>query len=260
MNWVGKAVGGLLGFAAGGPVGSLLGVVLGHQFDRGFGARGRASVPPSGRLQALWSELTFEVMGYLAKSDGRVSEQEINVARRAMHAMGLGPEEVKAAIDHFTRGKSPGYPLAERLAVFRRELGGRRDLTGVFMQIQMQALVAAGDISIAKREALWKVASRLDVGRVQLAQYEALARAKSFTGAKRRDRSTKLADAYKALGLEEDASDQEIKTAYRRLMNQHHPDKLIARGLPSSMARVAEEKTQEIRAAYERIREHRDIR
>jgi DnaJ like chaperone protein len=260
MNWVGKVVGGLLGFAAGGPVGSLLGVVLGHQFDRGLGMFGRSSVPPSGRLQALYSELTFEIMGYLAKSDGRVSEQEISVARRAMHAMRLSPEEVKAAIEHFTRGKSPGYPLAERLRVFRRELGDRTDLAGAFMQIQMQALVAAGDISKAKREALWKVASRLDVGRVQLAQFEALARAQSFTGAARRDRSAELVNAYRVLGVEEGASDQAIKTAYRRLMNQHHPDKLVARGLPSSMARVAEEKTHEIRAAYERIREHRDLK
>ncbi len=260
MNWVGKAVGGLLGLVAGGPVGSLLGVVLGHQFDRGFGARSRSSAPPSGRLQSLYFDLTFEIMGYLAKSDGRVSEQEITVARRAMHAMGLGPEEVKAAIEHFTRGKSPDFPLAERLAVFRRELGDRSDLISAFMQIQMQTLVAAGDISRAKREALWKVASRLDVGRVQLAQFEALARAQSFAGAARRDLSAELANAYRVLGVEEDASDQDVKTAYRRLMNQHHPDKLVARGLPSSMARVAEEKTQEIRAAYERIREHRDLR
>ena len=69
-----------------------------------------------------------------------------------------------------------------------------------------------------------------------------------------------LEDAYEVLGVEPGASDQEVKTAYRRLMNQHHPDKLVSRGLPESMMGVAEQKTQEIRAAYERIKSQRDFK
>ncbi len=260
MSWLGKAVGGLLGLAAGGPVGSLVGVVLGHQFDRGFGLRPGAGAPPPGRVQKLYAEITFEVMGHLAKSDGRVSEEEVSVARRVMHAMRLGPEEVREAIVHFTRGKSGEYPLAQRLAVFYRELEERPDLIRAFLQIQMQALVAAGNMGKAKRDALWKVARALHVGRVELAQIEALARAQEFSGARQRNTGEDLDRAYQVLGVESAASDQEIKTAYRRLMNQHHPDKLVARGLPDSMAGVAEQKTHEIRAAYERIKSHRALR
>jgi len=69
-----------------------------------------------------------------------------------------------------------------------------------------------------------------------------------------------LGEAYRALGVEPDASDKEVKTAYRRLMNQHHPDKLVSRGLPDSMLESAKERTREIRAAYELIRERRGIR
>jgi len=62
------------------------------------------------------------------------------------------------------------------------------------------------------------------------------------------------------LGVASTASDDEIKTAYRRLMSQHHPDKLVARGLPESMKSVAEQKTQEVRAAYEAIKAQRGLK
>jgi len=59
------------------------------------------------------------------------------------------------------------------------------------------------------------------------------------------------------LGVTAQADDDEIKKAYRRLMNQHHPDKLVSKGLPEEMIRLATQKTQEIKAAYERIRQAR---
>jgi DnaJ like chaperone protein len=262
MRWVGKAVGGLIGFVAGGPVGSLVGALLGHQFDRGFGARSDAVGLPSGAAQRLYFELTFEVMGHLAKSDGRVSEEEIRIARRVMHALKLSPEEVGDAIECFTAGKAAGWPAAARLDALVRVLGNRRDLIRAFLEIQMQALVGAGPLGREKRDALWLIARRLRVGRVELAQIEALARAHELRGSSRDPgaRSGELESAYRVLGVPRNASEQEIKTAYRRLMNQHHPDKLLARGLPASMAANAEQKTHEIRAAYERIKAHRASR
>jgi DnaJ-domain-containing protein 1 len=68
-----------------------------------------------------------------------------------------------------------------------------------------------------------------------------------------------LAEAYRVLGLSRTASDADIKQHYRRLMNQHHPDKMLARGLPSSQLPAAQKKTQAIRAAYDRIRAHRAL-
>ena len=69
-----------------------------------------------------------------------------------------------------------------------------------------------------------------------------------------------IEDAYRVLGVTADATDRDVKTAYRRLMNQHHPDKLRARGMPESRIPVAEEKTREIRAAYDRVRSVRGMR
>jgi DnaJ like chaperone protein len=260
MQWVGKAVGGILGFAAGGPVGSVLGVLLGHKFDQGQGGRlgaGSLAAAPEASRQ-LFFETTFEVMGCVAKSDGRVSEEEIRVARRIMHAMELVPEQVSRAIERFTTGKSADFPLAARLDELVRRLGGRRDLARAFVEIQMQAAVGAGALGRAKRDVLWRVASALDVGRVELAQIEAVIRAQHYRGAgPGAGEAAQVDAAYRVLGVSSEASDDEVKTAYRRLMNQHHPDKLVARGLPKSKVALAEERTHEIRAAYDRVKAYR---
>ena len=57
--------------------------------------------------------------------------------------------------------------------------------------------------------------------------------------------------------MSEKTPDSEIKKSYRRLMNQHHPDKLVAKGMPEEMIKLATEKTQEIRSAWEHVRDHR---
>src|SRR5690606_4867384 len=204
MQWVGKAVGSLLGFAAAGPIGSLLGLVLGHRFDEGFsfaGKNGKAGPVPR-ELSGFFFQTTFELMGRVAKVDGRVSEEEIRVARRVMHTMQLSPDQVTSAIAHFTAGKQQDYPLAERLNELARRLQGRPDLARVFVEIQMQAAIAAGPVDLAKRRLLWRIASGLDIGRVELAQIEALIRAHQR---RRSQESTKgtpdLDGAYRVLGV-----------------------------------------------------------
>ena len=266
MLWIGKVVGGVLGYAAAGPfrlVGLALGIMLGHQFDIGLSARnvkrGRAEFG-SEKIQQLFFEMTFALMGHIAKADGRVSEEDIRVARRLMHSMALPPEQVQQAISYFSAGKSPDFRRSESLKRLHDRLRGRRDLIRAFMEIQMQAALAAGSLSKTKRKLLWTVARYLGMGRVELAQVEALIRARQFRDGGERDKKAGLEDAFGVLGLDSSASDQDVKTAYRRLMNQHHPDKLVARGLPQAMLRVAEEKTQEIRAAYEQVKTHRGFK
>ncbi|KZZ15482.1 hypothetical protein A3751_17250 [Oleiphilus sp. HI0080] len=72
--------------------------------------------------------------------------------------------------------------------------------------------------------------------------------------------ASQLEEAYDVLGLEKECSDQELKRAYRRLMSQHHPDKLVAKGLPEEMMKLATEKTQQIKEAYELVKRNRNIK
>lgn len=253
-------LGAALGAMAGGPVGALFGAVIGHQFDRGV-SESRGMPPPT--VQQAFFETTFAVMGRIAKADGRVSENEIRAARAVMHHMRLTAGQVQEAIGLFTEGKSRDYPVFESVERLRRMTPRRHDLHRAFIEIQMQAMLAGGSIHAASRDVLWEVAQALRISRVELAQIEALIRLhRSRSGAQGQARpaSTDLGDAYRVLGVDPDAGEKEIKTAYRRLMNQHHPDKLKARGMPESMIPVAEEKTREIRAAYDAVRQSRGMR
>jgi DnaJ like chaperone protein len=256
MQWFGKGLGGLIGAFVAGPVGSLLGVLVGHQLDQNLRAGGRGSVRDISRL---FFEVTFEVMGQVAKVDGRVSEDEVRVARRIMQNMRLTDEQVQSAIEHFTRGKAVEYPLDSRLTALAAQLGTRGDLARAFVQIQLQAAIGAGNVGSDKRQVLWRVANALGVSRAELAQLEAVVRGFERGGAQRAE-GLSLEDAYRVLGVTPQASNDEVKTAYRRLMNQHHPDKLVARGLPKSMVGVAEQKTHEVRTAYEKIKAQRGFK
>jgi DnaJ like chaperone protein len=256
VRWFGKAIGAALGMALGSYPGAVIGALLGHQFDQGLGD---ALPGAASRAQQIFFEVTFEIMGRCAKVDGRVSEEEIQIARRIMHAMHLKPDQVRRAIDHFTAGKRPDYPMQQRLSDLATRIGQRPELARAFVEIQVQAAIGAGELANSKRELLWLIARTLGLDRVELAQIESMLHARQ-----RGDRPVasgpNLADAYRTLGVDSGAGDKEVKTAYRRLMNQHHPDKLVSRGLPESMTAVAEERTQQIRAAYDRIKEERGFK
>jgi len=274
VPWIGKIIGGVVAYmltqgvpGAGRLIIIGLGVLWGHQFDkaRAKAAGGAAFRQAPGETQEEFFRSTFMVMGHLAKADGRVSEEEIRAARNVMHQMRLSPEQVKEAIAHFTAGKDPAFALDAQVSRLAAVCRGQRLLTRSFLEIQFYLLLSKGSIHNDERESLWRIASGLGVSRAELAQLEALLRAqRSFGGGQQSSGATgptrDIGEAYRALGVSSGASDKEVKTAYRRLMNQHHPDKLTAKGLPDSMLEVAKEKTREIRAAYELIKESRGFK
>lgn len=275
MAWIGKLAGAALGFVAAKVPGAVVGAVLGHQFDRGL--KGRPSRPTSAaERQRVFFEATFSVMGHLAKADGRVSEAEIVAARGVMQRMQLDERQRQLAIQFFTAGKNPEYPIDAQVERLRRHCGSEPQLLRLFLEIQVDMALSGGEISSAERLLLRRVAAGLGFGALALAQIETLLRLRrGQTGFEGRSRPggagsgrasrgagsvDPLAQAYQVLGVEPQASDREVKTAYRRLMNQYHPDKQAARGLPESMREIAAERTREIRAAYEKVRERRGFR
>jgi DnaJ like chaperone protein len=264
MKWIGKAVGGLLGFVAAGPFGAALGVLLGHQFDDSQGLGSAAAADPTG-IGERFFRATFHVMGYVAKADGRVSEAEIAAARAVMAELHLTPAQIQQAIDCFTAGKQPEFDLAAELATLARACRGRPDLTRVFLEIQMRAAIAGNDLDARVRPLMNRVAAALGVSPFELAHIEAVLRIQrgGYAGAQAHAspgvRAAELAEAYKVLDAGPEASDGDIVKAYRRQLSRHHPDKLKAHGLPESMMAHAKRRTQQIIEAYELIRERRGM-
>jgi DnaJ like chaperone protein len=271
LSWAGKLIGGLLGLllSKGNLIGAVIGVFIGHQFDKalakgssnsGFGGFSRIS---AAERQHIYLESVFLAMGQLAKADGRVSEEDIQIARSRMHRLGLGPEQVRIAIDLFNRGKQPDFPIEPQMQKLAAACRGQQDLLRNFFAFLLEIPLSQGRVQPAERDLLARLGASLGIGRVEMVQIEALLRAqRSFgQGAPRPpSAAAELDEAYKALGITATATDKQVKTAYRRLMNQHHPDKLASKGLPDSMLEVAKERTREIRTAYEKIRDKRGMR
>jgi DnaJ like chaperone protein len=262
MAWQGKALGALLGLAAG-PVGAVIGAFIGHLFDVQMdAAEQRAGAEPaSGSVQEAFFRATFQVMGHLAKADGRVSEEEIRAARAMMGELRLGDREVEFAIQLFTGGKERDFPLDDTLLRLRQLCRDRPDLCRMFVQIQLQAALWGGSLNPAGRAVLARICAALGVSAYEVVQMEALLRMQRR--AQRPESQPpvdRVAEAYAVLGVERTASDSEVTKAYRRLMNQNHPDKLVAKGLPEAMMKIAKKKTRQVRTAYEAIREARGMR
>jgi len=266
VSWWGKVLGGAFGFMLGGPLGLLIGAALGHGFDRGM--EGTGELPPGAgfdsreRTQMAFFTATFSVMGHIAKSDGRVTPDEIAVAKQIMGQLGLRAEMKSFAQRLFSEGKRPGFPLDAVLEQFRSECHRSTHLIRMFVEIQLHAAYADGRVDSEERRILEHVCRHLGVSKHELDQLERLIQAglhyRESTGVTPSARMS-LDDAYGALGVSKDSSDAAIKKAYRRLMSQHHPDKLVAKGLPEEMMRLAKEKTQEIKAAYDRVKEARGM-
>ena len=280
MSWRGAFFGGVIGLLAtrtvwGAVMGALIGYLIEHSL--GIGTASEAWRSPHGgaadargthsvSISDEFFRTTFELMGHVAKSDGRVTEAEIDAARGLMHELKLGPREIGIAIACFRAGKSATYDAELGVERLREACGQRYDLLRAFMELQLRAALAGNGISPPARVILARVAERLGMSGLEFAYMEAALRARqrmhgASPGAGRHAAGAgSLAECYAELEVDANITDQEVTKAYRRQMSRHHPDKLVANGLPESMAQMAKEKTQRIQEAYEGIRAARGMR
>lgn len=119
---------------------------------------------------------TFEVMGHVAKCDGRVSEQDIRAARAVMQDFQLDTAQTAVAIERFNLGKQPDYDISRAVMALRRSCAGRPDLLRTFLEIQMRAAIGGSDLRGPARPLLTKVAAILGVAGLEFAHLEAALR------------------------------------------------------------------------------------
>ena len=264
MAFWGTLIGGTLGWTLGGPLGAMLGAAIGssmsgsarvHRFpDQGPGA----PPPPASsheQRRVAFFVATFGVMGHIAKADGHVSEEEAELAREVMAGLGLDARDRQLAVRLFNEGKSPRFALDDALAQLVQVAGRRRNLLRAFVEIQFKAAWADGSVHPEERRILDHIGAFLGFSSAEMAQMERVATA--GMAPRRPSPEETLKEAYGVLGAERSASDDEIRSTYRRLMRQHHPDRLAAQGLPEEMKEEATRRTQEIQKAYQTIRDAR---
>jgi DnaJ like chaperone protein len=260
MRIWGKVFGFLFGFMLSkNLLGALIGLWIGHRFDRGrsldFNHLGGEKSSDADR-QAAFFYSTFSVMGYIAKANGQVTEHEIKFATAYMDKLSLRGELREQAQDAFREGKMADFPLDERLKKFKHACGNRHDLLLLFLEIQIQVAFADGHLDVQERKALHSIAKLLGFSAKELDQLlEMIIAGAQFHQQQGQAVNSKsqLENAYKVLGINQDTPERDIKKSYRKLMSQHHPDKLVAKGLPPEMMESAKQKAQDIQAAYELI-------
>lgn len=282
MGFFGRLIGFFVGSMFAGFPGAILGFVIGSFFDSasaprareqqrqwggfsGFnpGAFGRAGMD-SGGLQGLFFDTTFAVMGYVAKSDGRISEDEIAKAEQIMARLSLSGERRRQAIDQFSLGKSIGFDVDSALNAFKRACWLQPSLLKLFLEIQVEVAMVRGSLSGAKRAALRYVFQVCGVSGNVFDQFERQSHAgqnyrQYARNEQRADPRTQLKEAYSLLEVEAAATDADVKKAYRRMMSKNHPDRMMAKGVPPEMIKLATQKTQQVKEAYEFIKQARGL-
>ncbi|PZN78692.1 MAG: co-chaperone DjlA [Candidatus Methylumidiphilus alinenensis] len=272
MSWLGKFIGGTFGFLMGGPMGALFGAAVGHQFDQGEGQgpfQAEVGSVEQYKAQMAFFTAVFSVMGHIAKADGRVNEAEIEFTRKAMTRMQLNEDMRKTAMRLFNEGKRVDFPLDDVLRQFRSECQNRFNLLRYFVELQLELALSDSVLHAAEERLLSHICERLHFSRFELHALKTMFEAQFRLGGWQQQqnygrvqsgrREPSLADSYVVLGLDPSASDQDIRRAYRRLLSRHHPDKLAALGANEEKVRLANEKTHEIRQAWDIIRKVRNL-
>ena len=292
MKWFYIFICSLIGGFAIGPLGALAGILIpwflltaherrsrprkGHrdrdQFD--FFSKAvryaQASRVTSSSLEisVVAFETLFQVAGYIAKSDGRISKHEIDIAQNFMRKMQLSESDRRNAIGKFKEGASGSFDIDACLTRIRVSFDRSREVGHILLRALAELALADG-MSPLKGQVLRDYAKAFSLDPSIL---ERLFSRSGFQGrhGERQDRrqhsyerqseTQALAGAYQRLGVSAEATDDEVKRAYHNLIREYHPDRLMSKGLPKSLLDRANEVTREAHESWETIKDARNIR
>lgn len=255
-----KIIGVIAGFYLLGFFGAILGYILGAIIDR-VRTLGTGGVNPfrNALRQTVFLETLFTLMGKLAKADGHISPDEIAHAELFMQKLAMTGAHRRHAIAWFKKGADQSFDIGPVYRRFMSVCGQTKDLKQVLLVYLIVTARADGHLHPAEEAVLFEIASQLNYDKAGFQRLIDMVLNQSHFGRPPVDPGAALDDAYRALGITRDSTDQEIKRAYRKLMSQYHPDKLMGQGLPEDMIAVATEQAKEIQLAYDLITKHKQM-
>lgn len=241
MSVWGKIVGGATGFAIGGPIGALVGAVAGHVYDT---SRADAVSRPvrQPERQVAFTIAVIALSAKLAKADGVVTRDEVAAFKRIFR-IPPGEEKNVARVFDLARKHTHGYePYARQVAgLFTGNPAVLEELLDCLFHIAR----ADGRVTEDELAYLRNVADLFGLSATEFNRIQA------------ENIGPDKADPYQILGVAHDASEDDLRATYRRLVRENHPDKLIAEGMPEEFISVANDKLAAINAAYDRIEKER---
>ncbi len=255
MAWFGKLLGGSLGFFAGGPLGAILGAAIGGLFDKeddfdNYKKRDYRDTTMSGqeKAQAAFFVTTFSLLGKIVHADGEFSVEEDQAFQKVIQdQFRLNPNQAKLAYEIFLKAASPQYQYMDLLKQFYQLF--QTDQQMLNLQLDLMVRLAVADNHFHEYEkSMLNQAQR--VFQISDADYENILKRYVIASQDK---------YYAVLGCSPQDDNDTIKSKYRQLALENHPDKVIAKGLPEEFVQYANKKFQEIQEAYEAVKKARNI-
>jgi DnaJ like chaperone protein len=253
MKIWGKIVGGTAGFALGGPIAALLGVMAGHAIDQfveqsaGSDLMVAAPVDPNDHPGLREIAFTIGVIALgakMARVDGEVTRSEVEAFRSFFQVPPGEEKNVERFFDLAKRDAAGFEPYARQVAALFPDAPEILEnvLEGLF-----DIAKADGKVGAAEAEYLAKVAALFGLS------------SERFERARAAALGAEVCEPCIVLGIDPLATDEQMREAWLRQVKAHHPDRLIAQGLPEEAIRVANRKLALINDAYDRLRRQRGL-
>lgn len=262
MSWIGKLVGGTIGFALAGPLGGVAGAVFGHAFDKGEDRRLGAPVAglsPEEQAQMTFFVATFSMLAKLAATDGHISKEETRAIEQFMDQdLALTPENKEIAFRLFSEAANANTPFEAFAQQFYQQFQSQPEMLDVLLNILFRVAMADGVLSPGEDVLLRATVNIFRLPETVYQQFKTRY-ATGHTGNGPNRGITGMAAYYAILKCAPEDSDETIKKQYRQLAVQYHPDKIASKGLPEEFTTFATEKFQEIQEAYEAIKKERNM-
>ena len=244
MSIWGKIIGGVAGFAIGGPLGAIMGTVAGHAYDKRK-TGDAATLGRAGTRQVAFTTAVIVLSAKMAKADGQVTRDEVDAFKELFDIPTGEMKDIGRLFDEAKKDAGGFEPYAEQIAMmFASQPAVMEELLGGLFHIaKADGVVHPNELNFLRKTAL--------IFGFTEQQFERLKTI--YIG-------TEESDPYQILGLTRKASDDAVKKTYRKLIRENHPDKLIAQGMPQEFIDVANEKMAAINAAYDRIEKERELK
>ena len=251
MGWMGKLVGGTIGFALGGPLGAIFGAAFGHAFDTGAEldtTSNRQRLSAVEQHQLTFFVAAFSMLAKLSQADGRVTKEEIDSIEGFMeNDLRLNAESRHAAVNIFRTALNAPGTFEDFAHQFYEQFRHQPQMLELMIDILLR--VGVSDGSLAQGEESLILAA-VNIFRFSHSRFEQM-----------KSQYIQTTDrAYAVLGCSPDDANDQLKRCYRQRVQEYHPDKIAAKGLPDEFTRFAQDKFREIQEAWEQIKAARKIK
>jgi DnaJ like chaperone protein len=241
MSLWGKIIGGGVGFAVGGPLGAIIGTAAGHAFDK---QQSLAGAPDEFNLSAAFTIAVVVLGAKMAKADGVVTKDEIRTFKDVFKIPAEDTQKIGKIFNHARQDSGGFEPYAIQIADMYQ---GNRAVLEELLHCLSTIATADGNLHRNEITYLKKVSDIFGIGDRTFKRITAI------------QTSSGEGDPFQILGLDHQADDATLKTTYRALVRENHPDKLIAEGLPEEFIEMANKKLAAINNAYDQICKQRGL-